>query len=171
MRKRLGKAVREEFERQLRDALPVFERSAHKPWLRGDRLYECKMENGLSLFVQLRRSNYAWKDAFTLCVGWGEDGKFPGGESVPDGVPQDGTLMFQLPSLWTTSGMIPWWQLNTDGPIDSDWDPTGPLIGESEEELLPKVAPAVSDAIERFREHGLPYFRSIAAQRGVTTPF
>lgn len=167
MQSKLAKALRSQFEKELKNSLPAFSSDDHSEVPSGWRSYRFKVTPTLTLFVVLCLSPR--DDRFTVELGWSEIGRLPvSGAFRPTDSPRDGGLMFRLSVLWHPQGRDHWWVLGHERTLEemANFVPDQPA-----EEKMPDVVPKVADAIEKIVTFGLPYFEKIAADKGVTVEF
>jgi hypothetical protein len=167
MRSPLGKEVRKTFTKLLQEWEPRFLVDKTQEIGPGDLLFKLTAAPSLSFFIFLFIIP-KW-DEFSVELAWSEDGRWPSRmiPGSPGDSPKAGALRLALRSFWFRGpGVAPRWRLVERQPINapvSTWLNEVPI-----EEVLPKVAPLVQDAIEKIRVYGGPYMEKIAEDHGVT---
>lgn len=173
MRKEYGKALREEFARQLAQRLPGFQREkARSCYLfPGERAF-CRAVSGeLHLYVILT-PDLRGHEAFTVELGWSRLGRFPELSMRPNlmGVPEDDAeftrdeAVVRLPCL---TGDPEWWTVEA-----LPDPPTVEALLEqqrkrSPEEAMARVEPLVTQAMDRLESAGAQFFRAFLRQAGL----
>jgi hypothetical protein len=79
---------------------------------------------------------------------------------------------FRLPDLWRTSEQRDefWWEItprHKTMEYAREFSMTGKIIQTPLEESLSRVVPSVSDAFDKIRQYGIPFFDGLAKCRGV----
>ena len=167
MQSKLAKALRNQFETELKRNVPAFLEDKESELPPGWRSYRLNVAPGLTLFIALCLSPK--DDRFTVELGWSEIGRLPAaGAFGPTDPPKGGGLTFRLSALWHPQRHDYWWVLGRQRTLEemANFVPDQPA-----EEKLPDVAPKVADAIEKIVMFGLPYFEMIAAEKGVSVEF
>ncbi len=184
MRRELALAVRQEFSAQLAKELPQF-----RP-LKGQKIgsrcypYSWQVSPDLTFFVMLQVSTKALEE-FTLEVAFSSDGRYPiemfsllpfnfANVGVP-ALASHPSWRLNLAHLWRQGEkyMDYWWEI-TPHPSHrelaqrlKDLVSRGSMDEMPLDEALQRVGPAVSDAIRRLIENGLPFLREVASCRGI----
>ena len=151
MKGSLAKAVLDEFENQLRQALPDFKPVTNANLPNGDRpsvcrLYGYKVGEGLSLYVHFQ--THRSEDSFTVEIAWSRHDLAPLPFMVNppshDEAADREAARFRLGRLWVSRDV--WWDVASAA-----------------------VAPAqVRDAVTHLAKEGLSYFSSFADRLGLS---
>jgi Uma2 family endonuclease len=178
IRKLLVKA----FDEALRAQFPGFSKVKLPVPLRSDGpVWGWNVTPGFSVYTRLEFKKYS--DDFTVDLGWSKKEQWPA--FVDQGSPRflkadDDEFRGRLPFLW---GVEPkyadrWWELfpslmrEQKRGLDADRMAGGVSEFEepSVEESSERIQPLVDDAIAKFAEYAIPFFRSCAANRGIDWP-
>jgi hypothetical protein len=129
----------------------------------------------LTFFLFLQA--YDDKDQFTVEVAWSDDGEFPFGAIGRTKIDEPQGRQ-RLGKLWDKGPEIPVWDVDPEHSarvreylksLSSDqvleYPPDLPI-----EKALPRVAPLVDDALDKFEQFGMPLFRQVAEVRGIHFP-
>lgn len=165
MRSAVGKALRGQFEKRLKQGMPGFTLAKGVEIPPGDRLYQRALGGKLTLYVLLEIHHL--EEWFNISLAWSEKNRWPDRlvSLSPDDSPRDGEMRFRLRELWEKVPIGRWWEIvpppETDqGYIDRAFKP--PPI----EEVLAEINPLVEDAIQHLRNEGWTYFKSVAEEHG-----
>lgn len=172
VRSALGRAVRETFERRLKEESSRFHRTTQVKISPECRLYEWVHDEKMRFFLvlQMHRS----EDRFTIEVAWSKNGEWPEGHvPLPDSpllASPSGEMRFRIGLLWNTQPDH-WWQVVPGGlhavPVQAPRDPEAlwreitnpPPI----EDALKEVPAVVDDAIAKIQTFVIPYFERVIA--------
>lgn len=175
--RKIRKELIARFPQELERRLPQFQRHTEKC---DDPIWAWQLAPNLTFFVMLQpRDN---KDQFFVEIDWSDDGKFP--IDAPSSrrpkveVPQ---WRLRLAELWATGPVSDAWEIvpdETDAESEAkeaalergDITMLEYLRKVPEEEVLPRVAPLVEDAVQKLIDYGLPLFREVAEHRGIPWP-
>src|SRR5262249_45817160 len=166
----LRTAVANEFVDRLKRELPQF-RLAKSPQLRGTETFEWEASPALHFYLSLQPSPKY--DEFTIEVGWSEEQGYPlqALNLSPYEAPQRGQMRFRMGGFWSDQDV--WWQVARKW-SEQDWDAFlfegKELEEEPVEAALKNVPDRVENAFQNILKHAIPYFRSIAASRGIALP-
>lgn len=137
----------------------------------------------LTFFVMLQPFDN--EDRFTVEIAWSDDGKFPWRESGPRLCKIEGPkARRRLPRLWFVGQTEPVWEVirrrtfeETRARIKAmsrgDRDEVERIDRLTEvplDEAMSRVPALVEDAVQKLIDYGLPVFRRVAENRGLTWP-
>jgi hypothetical protein len=175
MRKEYGKALREAFERGMREKLPQF--LPYKPGsslyvVPGERVFRWIPEEPIHCFAIVAPGRTGGDD-FTIEIGWSSEGRFPELGMRPSGAPSAGRSEFdrtefvcRLSALWSKEDY--WWPLADLDPMDPDSQMRYILASAkplSPQEARDAVAPRVEDALDKLVRFGVPYLEEYLHSR------
>lgn len=160
LRGELGKRVRNEFSRMLKEKLPLFIEEKNAEIYPGSRLYSWKASSSLYCYIYLVFAQL--EDRFVVEIAWSRNLRFPAGAlpSDPYGPPHNGDKRFRLSELWGETKDLWWWvgqKTNWEAVIREGITSSDPPV----EECIPRIVPAVSDAIQHIVNDAMPYFKRI----------
>lgn len=177
MRKEYGKALRDAFERAMKQRLPDYKPARLKSLYLGpgERPFCWNPGGTVHCFVILMPSPKE-ADEFTVELAWSVHGRFPELGMRPSGPATRERAEFRkdefacrLGSLWATQDV--WWRLSDSDPFE-DALSLESLIARSKPlapgEAEAAVQPRVNDAMDRLCALGIPYLAEFARLR--TTP-
>jgi hypothetical protein len=152
MRRELGQAIGKEFDAGMAARMPQFRQQTPDRGSGASRLYRLDGE-GLTFFLSLQ-FHRIW-DSFTLELAWSKRHRYPG--SIPPDEPTEANdtaeeLRFRLGKLWASPATDVWWEVRP-GPLDT------------RDQLLEKVRPPVTDALEKVATFGQAYVNRLLAWR------
>jgi hypothetical protein len=178
VRSKLGKAVRDNFRKQLGERFPAFKeiRGAEVP--PGWSLFGFEDAPDLAFFIVL--AIFTKEDRFTIEGAWTRNGRFPAfvGLLFPRDLPdtnirrdqdRNGDFRFRLGYLWQpedyTWDLVPRISWEQSIREQNEFLETGTIPPEpSLTEAMGKVDPMVKDAIDKIEQHLLAYFDQIAVE-------
>jgi len=167
MRSAVARAVRNRFASRLRDEIPQFKEWGDENVSSGDRLCRWQVAPGLTFYIMLQF--HRLEDWFTVELAWSRSGQWPAVAPLPSAVdeePVSGALRFRLGRLWAPPEKDVWWELAPKPLVEAGLDSF--LNRVPEKDLLPKVEPAVENAIQHVVRDALPYFRKVATRLGIS---
>jgi hypothetical protein len=160
MRSELGKECRKLFRKMMATEFPEYQED--KGQIVPPGWYVWSRQHPSRLWFYILVVIHPTRDQFTNEAAWGFSGTLPRTESAGRRQILEQPQLFRPNYLW--SGKDYWWSLFPD--------PERPrtiresLIDDPIEQCLPLVAPAVSDAAKKLKEHLIPVFEKIAEKHG-----
>ena len=158
MRSELGKECRKLFREMMVTEFPEYREDKGQIVPHGRTVWTRQHSSGLWFHILLL-IHHSW-DQFTIETAWDFDGKLPGLSSPDDVLVRP--LLFRPNWLWSRKDY--WWPLVLQ-PEEYERSRLG-YIEDPIERCLPLVAPAVSDAAKKLKEHLIPVFEKIAEKHG-----
>jgi hypothetical protein len=175
MDKNVAKKLRKHFQEQLAKRLPQYRPASDPRVLRGSRLFEWKMKDGLCVYLQLCISpKLPSQDLFTIDVAWSTKCRFPQPRGPMFPFPVERSHIKADPPVdgeyYTRIGLLAppyqdhWWavtnreeehKLLSDDDYFEKWVLGSPSI-------IDYVEDRVKDAIDRIIRDVVPYFESVA---------
>lgn len=172
MRGALLKEVRARFKDELSSRFPQFELTTPdgELWT-----WAWKIGPNLTFFISLQA--LARFDKFVVELSWSEDGEFPWSAIRKFSVTKPSGRI-RLGRLWEKSGPEPVWDLAPETTADRAEDVKALARGQRTayphdqpvDQLLPRVALLVHDAIGKLEQYGVPIYRNIAERYGIKWP-
>jgi hypothetical protein len=160
------------FARKLEQRCPAFKRAAMP---RGSPpVWAWKIDSALTFFLLVQP--FRNEDRFACEIAWSEDGKFPW-ESIGQVLIGEATGRERLACWEGTPERV--WNLAPEATdaINARLDayargeaPSYSTIDPSIELVLPRVEPAVDDALDLLIQTGVPYLRRVVEHRGIAWP-
>lgn len=162
--------VRQRFAQRMGESLPQFEAATfgeHWPELP---CYRWALAADLVFFVTLKTAES--EDRFSVLLTWMLTGRPPihATPGAPDSPPNRDGLTIDISLLWSRSAVA--WKVRYSPSAEeaSAWEETYRGTDALRDEEMRKVYPRVDDAVDRVRDLGMPYFRTIADRYGRTWP-
>jgi hypothetical protein len=177
MRKEIYKELVTRFTRELEQRLPQFQRGGVERDAGDIPIWAWELAPKVTFFVLLNVADN--DDDFAIEVGWSDDGKYPwrsrGFRFTQLDAP---TTRERLSFLWVTGKREYRWSIVPRESADTYLAKMAArrrgekvsLRPPPAEEALPRVAPLVEDAVQKLIDYGLPLFRRVVEQRGLTWP-
>jgi hypothetical protein len=168
MRATYDELVRARFAEQMSKLLPQFEPAVFSKSHSDILYFRLRLAADLTFYIGLTIDEK--DDRFSVRLTWMTNDLLPI-EATPGGLaskPNKNGLTISLGLLW--AGNDTPWKVKYS-PSDDElaaWLKANTSDGHSEfgDELTRKVYPRVDDAIKKIMEYGLPYFKSVALDRG-----
>jgi hypothetical protein len=170
VQKHLVATFRREFEKRYTQF------SLHKISEGGFKVWEWQLAPDLRFFVVLSIFNRYAQDAFAIELAWNEENAFPWtsiGDPLSLGAQR---WRGRLGRLWKTGGDEPVWDAAPEvkTAIAADFDAirrggahSSALPIPPVDVVIPRIAPLVDDALQKFEEYGVPFFKQVARHRGL----
>lgn len=163
MQSKLARALRQQFRASLKRLFPAFYEDCKVQLPSGWRAYKCDIEGGLTAFVILCISPK--DDRFTVELVWTVDGRFPTASILQTSGDKKKGESIRLSSLWHPQRIDFWWPVGRRRTLEemANFAPD-----QSIEEKLVDIEAKVTDAMRKFQEFGIPYFKGISNRLGVS---
>jgi hypothetical protein len=155
MRSKLGKALRQKFEEELKKQYPQFEEDKKSIIPSGCRLYMWKLKENLFFFVELVLSPK--DDSFTIQIGWSKNNDYPLSLNFdPQEISSKENSRFRMSLLVTQKDY--WWYLAKKSTLDDDFFT---FVETPIEESLEKISPTIDEVFNQIKEYVIPYFEKV----------
>lgn len=163
MRRKLAELTRKEFDKRMKERLPQFSEEKHGDTVPGSRVYCWNMKVSFRSYIYLTFAPL--EDRFNIDIAWSLNERFPSGvlPTGPYEQPKNGDKRFRLSELWGET-KDPWWWVAEKPNWQAVIESGNPLEDPPLEECMPKVKPAVEDAVGRIVEFAIPYFGEVISK-------